>query len=126
MCFPFVFTESDDFEFSGGEQNSMTYEDARRFKLRFGQCSGKRLGKIGSDATGRDYLRWLLQWEKLRADTKVPIEIILNEYEKRKDERNAAKAKKTEEKAKPAKPAKPVKKKHIPKKRKRVEDEPAM
>lgn len=93
------FSDTDEFVFSGDELNTMTYEEARRFKLRFGKLQGERLGTAASNSEGREYLRYLLTWKELRGETKVPIEMVLAEYDKRK----AAKILKAAKKEKPTK-----------------------
>jgi hypothetical protein len=72
------------FDFSDDEKK-VTFQEAKRFKLQFGQHSGKRLLVLVKNSKGRDYLRYLLNWDKLRENTRANIQCVLDEYQLQKD-----------------------------------------
>jgi len=82
-----------DFQFSSDEAREMSYADARRFKMRFGEHAGRRLGVVAKTSSGRRYLKYILEWKELRADTVVPIKIVLEQYNKEVEKREAVKKK---------------------------------
>ena len=69
-----------DFVLSEDEQ-AVTYEQAKRYKIRFGKYSGKRLCQLVRKSKTRDYLRYLLSWKQLRSEAKANIACVLDEYE---------------------------------------------
>ena len=77
-----------DFILSDEERASLTFDEAKRVKLRFGQYKGKRLAQLIRNSKGRQYLKYLLTWDKLRDDMKQSIEVCLEAYEKFKQEKN--------------------------------------
>ena len=83
-----------DFQFSSDEARDMTYADARRFKMRFGEHVGRRLAVVAKTSSGRSYLKRLLEWKELRADTFAPIKIVLDEYNRQVEEREKKQRKK--------------------------------
>ena len=88
-----------EFEFSGDEE-AVTFETARRFKLRFGQYSGKNLGNLVRKAKTRDYLRYLLTWQELKEETRVNIDAVLLGYQQAKETHHKqTHAEKTEDKS---------------------------
>ena len=87
-----------EFEFSGDEE-AVTFETARRFKLRFGQYSGKTLGNLVRKAKTRDYLRYLEKWQELKEETRLNINAVLLGYQEAKE----AHQKQTPPEEKPAK-----------------------
>jgi len=82
-----------DFQFSSDEARDMTYADARRFKMRFGEHVGRRLAVVAKTSSGRSYLKRLLEWKELRADTVAPIKIVLDQYNKEVEAREKKKQK---------------------------------
>ena len=86
-----------EWEFSGDEE-AVTFETARRFKLRFGQYSGKNLGNLVRKAKTRDYLRYLLTWQELKEETRVNIDAVLLGYQQAKEARDQKPEEKTEDK----------------------------
>lgn len=67
--------------YSDDENQELTWESAKRFKLVFGKYSGKQLGfMIGSKQT-RGYLRYLLEWDQLRQGTRANIQCALEHYQ---------------------------------------------
>ena len=87
-----------EFEFSGDDEE-ITFETARRFKLRFGKYIGKTLGALVRKAKTRDYLRYLLTWQELKEETRVNIDAVLLGYQEAKE----AHQKQTPPEEKPAK-----------------------
>ena len=83
-----------DFQFSSDEAREMSYADARRFKMRFGEHAGRRLGVVAKTSSGRRYLKYILEWKELRADTFAPIKIVLDEYNRQVEEREKKQRKK--------------------------------
>ena len=69
-----------EFEFSGDEEE-ITFETARRFKMRFGQYAGKNLGILVRKAKTRAYLRYLLTWTELKEETRLNINAVLLGYQ---------------------------------------------
>ena len=88
-----------EFEFSGDE-GEITFETARRFKIRFGQYAGKNLGILVRKATTRDYLRYLLTQQELKEETRLNIDAVLLGYQEAKEARDQ---KQTPVEEKPAK-----------------------
>lgn len=72
-------------EFSGDEA-PVTWKEARKFKLAFGDYKGKRLDVMILTKKRRNLLRYYLKWDKLRSDAKVNIEAALAHYESLKEE----------------------------------------
>ena len=70
-----------EFVLSDEENETITYGQAKRFELHFGQFKNKRLSQVIRHSKGRDYLRYLLTWDKLREDTKANIIVCLKEYD---------------------------------------------
>ena len=93
-----------EFEFSGDDEE-ITFETARRFRMRFGQYSGKNLGNLVRKAKTRDYLRYLLTWQELKEETRVNIDAVLLGYQQAKEAHQKA-----EEKTEDKPPAKKRKK----------------
>jgi hypothetical protein len=50
------------------------------FKLSFGKHRGKTLAQMIQTTQSRDYLRYLLRWDDLRAETRRPIQAALDHY----------------------------------------------
>ena len=73
-----------EYEASADESEPIQYEDAKRFKLAFGKCQGKRLAFLIKTQQGRNYLRYLLKWDQLRDNTRRNIESVLQHHESRK------------------------------------------
>jgi hypothetical protein len=63
-------------EFSGDEE-PITWQSAKRFKLLFGKHRGKSLGSIVRTMKGREYLRYILNWSELRPETGDQIKCVL-------------------------------------------------
>jgi hypothetical protein len=72
--------EVSEFECSNDEEQ----HNPREFIIRFGKCKGQRLGDITKTKAGRDYLRYLLTWSELRAETRSSVSAMLRVYEKSK------------------------------------------
>ena len=70
---------------SGSEQDfsdeeGVTWEQARRFKLRFGQYSGRKLQDMIKSKKRRAILRHYMGWDKLRDDARENIRVALDHY----------------------------------------------
>jgi hypothetical protein len=121
-------SDSDDFD-NVLDDVKVSFAQAKLFKLRFGQHSGKTLGKVAKTSKGRGYLRYLLTWSELRDETKANVECVMDKFETAKAKALAAKAAKAaqaapaapapEEKKKPEEEKKPEEKKKDTKKRKK-------
>jgi hypothetical protein len=96
-------SDSDDFD-NVLDDVKVSFAQAKLFKLRFGQHSGKTLGKVAKTSKGRGYLRYLLTWSALRDETKVNIECVMDKFEAVKAKALAVEAVKTVQ-AVPAAPA---------------------
>lgn len=68
----------------GSEAETLTWQDARRFKLAFGKYKGKRLESMIKSKKRRDYIKYLLEWDKLRDDTRANIQAAMEHYEELK------------------------------------------
>jgi hypothetical protein len=66
-------------EFSDDQQD-ITWDKAKRFKIVFGKHKGKRLGALVKKAKHREYLRYLLTWSEIRPDTQANITCALEHY----------------------------------------------
>ena len=69
-------------EFSGDE--GVTWEQARRFKLRFGKYSGRRLQDMIKTKKRRALLKYYIGWDKLRDDAREHIRVALDHYSEMK------------------------------------------
>ena len=100
-----------EYEFSG-DDSQVTWETAKRFKLRFGKLSGKRLGYAVRTAKNRDILRYYLSWSDLREESRVNIQCALDHYDQRKQQaskkRKRANVQPEEKKKKKKKKAEPA------------------
>ena len=65
-------------EFSDTE---VTWEVAKKFKLRFGIYKGKRLGVMIRNKKRRSILRHYLKWEDLQSEARISIDAALEHYE---------------------------------------------
>ncbi len=70
-------------DFSGSE-NEPTWEQAKNFKIRFGRYKGKRLGQLITTKKRRNYLKYLLGWDKLREDGRANIKCVMEHYQELK------------------------------------------
>ncbi len=70
-------------DFSDGEESTMqvTWEQARKFKLKFGQYSGRRLQDMIKTKKRRAVLKYYMGWKKLRDDARENIRVALENYE---------------------------------------------
>ena len=69
-------------EFSGDE--GVTWEQARRFKLKFGKYSGRRLQEMIKTKKRRALLKYYIGWDKLRDDARENIRVALEHYSEMK------------------------------------------
>ena len=73
-------------ETSGSEQEfssddtEVTWENARRFKLKFGHYKGKRLQDMIKTKKRRRTLRYYMGWDKLRDNARDHIRAALDHY----------------------------------------------
>lgn len=67
-----------DFEFS--EPEDLSWEEVQRFKLPFGKHKGEALKTVMRSKEGRDYLRYLLNWDALKEGTRSKIQAGLQHY----------------------------------------------
>ena len=68
-------------EFSGADEG-VTWEQARRFKLRFGKYSGRRLQDMIKTKKRRALLKYYIGWDKLRDDARENIRLPLEQMKK--------------------------------------------
>ncbi len=61
-----------------------SWQTARRWKLPFGRHRGERVGLLVCERKGRDYIRYLLEWDGLLPEARATLEFVLNYYEERK------------------------------------------
>lgn len=80
----FNFNDNSDFDDSD-DASALTYDIAKRYKLRFGKYTGKRLAVMMNRNKTREYLRYLLTWSELRAEAHANIKCCIDEYEKYKE-----------------------------------------
>jgi hypothetical protein len=73
-------------EYSDEEQET-SWDTAQRFKLVFGKYQGKRMAFMVRKSETREYLRYLLTWDKLKPKTKSNIECALDHYKTAKTKR---------------------------------------
>ena len=78
-----------EFILSDEENENLTFDQAKRYKLCFGQYKGKRLAQLIRNSKGREYLRYLLTWDKLREDGRANITVCLEEYKTFKQNKKA-------------------------------------
>jgi hypothetical protein len=67
-----------------GDEEELSWEGDRgvkRFKIKFGRYRGKRLAQMITTKKRRNYLKYLLGWDKLRQETKGPILVALAHYD---------------------------------------------
>ena len=89
---PTAESSTDPWEWSDDEEElPVTWQTACAWQLPFGQHRGEALGVLVRTPKERNYLRWLLGWDKLREDTEAKIRCVLEHYEQQKP----AKRKKT-------------------------------
>jgi hypothetical protein len=69
-------------DFSEGE--GITWEQARRFKIPFGQYQGRRLQDMIKTKKRRRILKYYLGWKKLRENARENIRIALDHYNEMK------------------------------------------
>ena len=81
-----------EFILSDEENENLTFDQAKRCKLCFGQYKGKRLAQLIRNSKGREYLRYLLTWDKLREDGRANITVCLEEYKTFKQSKKANKS----------------------------------
>jgi hypothetical protein len=74
-------------EYSDDEQ-TVSWGTAQRFKLVFGKHQGKRLAFMILKSETREYLRYLLSWDKLKPDTRANIACALEHYDETKNKRS--------------------------------------
>jgi hypothetical protein len=67
--------------FSGDEEELSWEGGVQRFKIKFGRYKGKRLAQMITTKKRRNYLKYLLGWDKLRQETKGPILVALAHYD---------------------------------------------
>lgn len=75
---------------SGSEQDfsaeeDISWEQARRFKLKFGQYNGRPLGDMIKTKKRRAILKFYFGWEKLRDDARENIRVALEHYTEMKE-----------------------------------------
>ncbi len=63
-----------------------TWAEARRYRMSFGKHKGERVGLIVCDKKGRDYIRYLLEWDGLLPEARAILEFVLDYYQQRKRE----------------------------------------
>jgi hypothetical protein len=68
---------------SSDDEYSVTWRSAKMYKLVFGKYKGKRLGTMILAAKNREYLRYILSWDKLHRETAVNITCALEHYRDR-------------------------------------------
>jgi hypothetical protein len=69
-------------DFSDGE--GVTWEQARRFKVRFGKYSGRKLEDMIKTKKRRALLKYYIGWDKLRDDARANIRVALDHYSEMK------------------------------------------
>jgi hypothetical protein len=74
--------DNTDFDFSDDEDMDMSYTEARAFVLRFGKHVHQTVGAVCKTRDGRNYLAYLLSWDKLEDHTRQPIQICVDEYKR--------------------------------------------
>jgi hypothetical protein len=85
---PFSDSGSDQ-DFSESEDElQTTWTKAKNFKLVFGIYKDRRLHEMIKTKKRRNYLKYLLSWDKLREVTRNPIECALEQYENMKKKYN--------------------------------------
>ena len=76
-------------EFSESEDDlQVTWTKAKTFKLAFGLYKDRRLHEMIKTKKRRNYLKYLLSWDKLRDITRKNIECALEQYEGMKKKQN--------------------------------------
>ena len=86
---PFSDSGSDqDFSSDSDNELQVTWAKAKMFKLAFGQYRDRRLHEMIKTKKRRNYLKYLLGWDKLRDITRQNIECALEQYEGMKKKRN--------------------------------------
>ena len=65
-------------DFSGDE--GVTWEQARRFKLKFGKYIGRQLQDMIKTRKRRALLKYYIGWEKLQDDARENIRVALDHY----------------------------------------------
>jgi hypothetical protein len=73
------------FTFSDDEDEGMDVNTACNFKLRFGKHKGEAIGSVAGSRDGRSYLKYLLGWSELREETRMPIQVVLDEYQRQRN-----------------------------------------
>lgn len=76
---------------SGSEQDfsdneGVTWEQARRFKLKFGKYSGRKLEDMIKTRKRRASLKYYIGWEKLGDYARENIRVALEHYNEMKEE----------------------------------------
>jgi hypothetical protein len=77
--------DENDFVLSEEENENLTFDQAKRYKILFGKHKGKRLVTLIRTSKGRDYMRYLLSWAELREEARSNISKCLEEYENFKE-----------------------------------------
>ena len=73
-------------EYSDDEQ-TLSWDTVQMFKLAFGKYQGKRLAIMIRKSDTREYLRYLLSWDKLKPNTRANINCALKHYDETKKKR---------------------------------------
>ena len=86
---PFSDNSGSEQEFSESEDElKVTWTKAKHFKLAFGLYRDRRLHEMIKTKKRRNYLKYLLSWDKLRDITRKNIECALEQYEGMKKKHN--------------------------------------
>lgn len=76
------------FDFSDDEEEQtkgpVGWAEASTYILPFGSFKGQTLGEIAKSRRGRNYLKYLIRWDQLRARTRMMINYVLAEYDNAK------------------------------------------
>jgi hypothetical protein len=62
------------------DEGGVTWDQARRFKIRFGQYKGRKLQDMIKSKKQRAILRHYMGWDQLRDDTRENIRVALDHY----------------------------------------------
>ncbi len=73
-----------DIEWSDDEKDGMDVQQALDSTLGFGQWATRQLSVIMATQRGRDYLRYILQWDELKPGKRAAIEAVLAFYNEEK------------------------------------------
>jgi hypothetical protein len=77
-------TWTPDSYFEWSDCEDVSWETARGFVLSFGKFKGETLGILVRTKKEREYLRYLLTWDKLREESEQNIRCVLQHYDEAK------------------------------------------